>query len=171
MCGSGGGKQQFIMFLIRGEVEREHAAQPEPFPIQGPYPPPPKVDRTRGRGGSDRARCSLLVLERGVWDANTKVCSSSPALQGFPSLHTSVLPSFALSKMVRCSALPAALVVLASSSCTAFVAPLSSTRVSTPAMSMSLKGPSGRSSSPASKAAGIVSKASVFTCCRCYCCC
>ncbi|CAM9659511.1 unnamed protein product [Pylaiella littoralis] len=60
--------------------------------------------------------------------------------------------------MVRSLYLPAALVVFASSSCTAFVAPLA-TRVSAPATtSMSLKGPSAGRSSSINKAAGSISK-------------
>ncbi|CBN79193.1 conserved unknown protein [Ectocarpus siliculosus] len=62
--------------------------------------------------------------------------------------------------MVRCSALPAALVALGSSSCTAFVTPLvTRVPVAPSTTSMSLKGPAGRSSSPINKAASVVGKA------------
>lgn len=109
-----------------------------------------------GGGGNLQCHVAPLGYTRVETTTSTTVVLRHCCTQQDTSpLH--FLPS--LSKMVRSSALPAALVVLASSSCTAFVAPLAPARVST-APSMSLKGPAGRSSSPISKATGIVSKVS-----------
>lgn len=119
---------------------------------------------TPPRPGSSRKRPAGPQHTRG----------SSAALNGpHKHVHTHQPTSRLLprSNMVRCSALPAALVALGSSSCTAFVTPLvTRVPVAPSTTSMSLKGPAGRSSSPINKAASVVGKVSNI-CRRCCCCC
>lgn len=129
-------------------------------------PPPPVFKFVYSRGGNSAGTVTLAPFTQHKRTAVTsKWFSSTAHKKGHRHVHT--IPSFSsLSKMVRYSALSASLVVLASSSCTAFVAPLAPARVST-TPSMSMKGPGGRSSSPINKATGIISKVGQSSADRC----